>query len=150
MAMSAALELIEAVKAAGGWMRVEGGHLVIRPDSAALPVLANLRQHKQEIIRLLESCPAVSSPDSEEWLGPVRELFVRWLDAACALHQRAFGGVAALQISFCEWLAAQGEAPCDRETFVGLLQELGLLVGEVAGVVMVSGLVLREDFEVYQ
>ena len=146
MAMSAALQLIEAVKAAGGWMRIEDGYLVIRPDSAALPILANLRQHKQEIIRLLESCPGVSSSDSEEWLGPVREFFVRWLDAACVLHPRAFGGVAALQIDFCEWLAAEGEAPCCRATFVWLLEELGLLVGEVAGVVLVSGLVLREDF----
>ncbi len=147
MAVSAALELIETVKAAGGSLRVESGYLVIRPESAALPVLDNLRQHKQEIIRLLEGCPAASSPGSEEWLGPVRELFVRWLDASCALRQRAFGGVSALQIAFCEWLAAHGEAPCCRETFVQLLEELGLLVGEVAGVVLVSGLVLREDFE---
>ena len=147
--MSAALELIETVKAAGCWMRVESGYLVIRPDSAALPFLTDLRQHKQEIIRLLESCLAVSAPDPEEWLGAVREPFVRWLDSTCALHPRAFGGVAALQINFCQWLAAQGEAPCNRETFVQMLEGFGLLVGEVAGVVLVSGMTFRGDLEVY-
>jgi hypothetical protein len=92
---------------------------------------------------------APPASDPEEWLEPVRKPLVRWLDSACALHPRAFGGVAALQINFCEWLAVQGEAPCDRETFVRLLEELGLLVGEVAGVVLVSGLVLKEDLEAY-
>jgi hypothetical protein len=58
--------------------------------------------------------------------------------------------VGCLHIAFCEWEAGRGGVPCNRETFERLLTERGFLVGEVAGVVLVSGLTFREDLEVYQ
>jgi len=53
--MRTAQELIRTVVANGGQLRVEDGWLVIAPEDAATPVLEELRQHKAEIIGLLES-----------------------------------------------------------------------------------------------
>jgi hypothetical protein len=82
---------------------------------------------------------------SVKWRKP----FSRWLDSVCVRSPRCFGGVARLHIAFCEWAVRQGGPPCTRETFEWLLTERGFLVGEVSGVVLVSGLTFREDFEVY-
>jgi hypothetical protein len=79
--------------------------------------------------------------DPEEWRAP----FVQWLDSACMRHPRAFGGVAALHLDYCEWEIAHDGAPCTRETFEQLLRELGFLMGEVEGTALVSGLAFRED-----
>jgi hypothetical protein len=94
------------------------------------------------------NAPSASIPpdDPAEW----REPFVRWLDSACALSPRCFGGVSVLHIAFCEWKFRRGGVPCNRDTFERLLTERGFLVGEVSGVMLVSGLILRTDFEVYQ
>ncbi|HWG21430.1 MAG TPA: hypothetical protein VG225_12940 [Terracidiphilus sp.] len=81
--------------------------------------------------------------DPAEWRKP----FVQWLDSACVLSSRCFGGVGCLHIAFCEWEAGRGGVPCNRKTFERLLSELGFLIGEVRGVMLVSGLILREDFE---
>ena len=89
---------------------------------------------------------SIPPADPAEW----REPFVRWLDSACVLSPRCFGGVGCLHIAFCEWESGRGGVPCNRETFELLLTELGFLVGEVAGMVLVSGLTFREDFEAYQ
>jgi hypothetical protein len=140
--MSAAVELIQTVKANGGQIRVEDGWLVVAPEEAAAPMIEELRQHKAEIISLLDSA-SIPPHDPAEWQEP----FVRWLDSACVLSPRCFGGVACLHIAFCEWESGRGEVPCTRDTFERLLRELGFLVGEVAGLVLVSGLILREDFE---
>jgi hypothetical protein len=48
------------------------------------------------------------------------------------------------------WEVQRGGVPSTRDTFERLLTERGFLIGEVAGVVLVSGLIFREDFEVYQ
>lgn len=83
-------------------------------------------------------------------LAKLREPFSRWLDSVCVRSPRCFSGVACLHIAFCEWVAERGGIPCDRETFERLLTELGILVGEVSGVVLVSGLTFREDLESYK
>lgn len=82
-----------------------------------------------------------SRSDPEEWRAP----FVQWVDSACALHPRCFGGIACLHLAFCEWEIARDEVPCNRQIFEQLLTELGFLMGEVGGAVLVSGLILRED-----
>jgi hypothetical protein len=46
----AALSLIRAVEARGGILFIDGQDLVIRPKSAAAPLLEDLRQHKAEIM----------------------------------------------------------------------------------------------------
>jgi hypothetical protein len=140
--MSAALELIRAVEANGGRIRVEDGWLVIAPEDAAAPVMEELRQHKAEIIGLLESA-SIPPDDPAEWRKP----FAKWLNSACVCNPRCFGGVGCLHIAFCEWEAGRDGVPCNRDTFELLLKELGFLMGEVAGVVLVSGLTFREDAE---
>ena len=140
--MSAALELIRTVEANGGQLRVEDGWLVIAPEDAATPVLEELRQHKAEIIGLLESA-SIPPHDPAEWQEP----FVRWLNSACVSNPRCFGGVGSLHIAFSEWEAGRDGVPCNRDTFELLLKDLGFLMGEVAGVVLVSGLTFREDAE---
>jgi len=107
----------------------------------ALPACSNLPASQR--IAEPDSIPPV---DPAEW----REPFLRWLESACVLSPRCFGGVAALHIAFCEWESGRGGVPCNRDTFERLLTERGFLVGEVAGVVLASGLTFREDFEVYQ
>jgi hypothetical protein len=141
--MSAALVLVETVKANGGLMRVEGDSLVIAPDSAALLLMDELLQHKEEIIRLLQSSLRIPADDPDSWRGP----FARWINSACIFHQRAFGGVAALHLAYCEWEIEHGGVPYNRETFVLLLEECGLLIGEVDGLLLVSGLTFRNDLE---
>jgi hypothetical protein len=70
---------------------------------------------------------------------------VEWLDSQCALHQRAFGGLVGLHLAFCEWEQARVGVPCTRETFARLLAELGFLMGEIEGTLLVSGLIIKED-----
>jgi hypothetical protein len=57
--MSAALELIQVVEAAGGRFKVDGDQIKIFPKGVADPLLEELRQHKQEIIELLSQRPKV-------------------------------------------------------------------------------------------
>ncbi len=83
--------------------------------------------------------------DPEAWRAP----FVAWLDSQCALHQRAFGGLVCLHLAFCEWEQTRGGVPCTRETFAALLAELGFLIGEVKGTLLVSGLILKDDAAAY-
>ena len=139
--MSTALELIQTVRANGGRMRVDGDSLVIAPDSAALPIVDELRQRKEEIIRLLENRPAFPAADPEEWRAP----FDEWLNSDCALHPRAFGGVTALHLAYCEWESTRNGVPCSRETFAALLAETGFLMGEIEGTLLVSGLIFKGD-----
>jgi hypothetical protein len=140
--MSAASELIRAVEANGGRMRVEDGWLVIAPEGAAAPLMEELRQHKAEIIGLLQS--AGIPPDAPaDWRKP----FAKWLDSTCVRSPRCFGGVSCLHLAFCEWEAGRGGTLCSRDTFELLLKELGFLIGEVDGVVLASGLTFREDAE---
>lgn len=140
--MSAALELIQAVEANGGQIRVEDGCLVIAPAEAAAPVLDSLRQHKGEIIGLLQS-RRIPPDDPAEW----REPFARWLEATCVRELRCSGGVSCLHIAFCEWAIAHDDVPCKRLTFECLLRESGFLIDESVGVVLVSGLTFRGDPE---
>jgi hypothetical protein len=53
--------------------------------------------------------------------------------------------VAALHLAYCEWEIAQNGVPCAGETFERLLGELGFLIGEVEGTMLVSGLIFRDD-----
>jgi hypothetical protein len=93
-----------------------------------------------------EATEGMSSHSPDAW----REDFTRWLESACTGSPRCFGGVRCLHIAFCEWEVQRGGIPSTRDTFERLLTERGFLIGEVAGVVLVSGLIFREDFEVYQ
>jgi hypothetical protein len=104
----------------------------------ALPTLA--------ISKTFNSSDSVLPHDPAEWRKP----FARWLDCACVRSLRCFGGVGCLHIAYCEWEVGQGGVPCTRETFERLLTERGFLMGEVAGVVLVSGVAFRSDLETYQ
>lgn len=110
------------------------------------PVLSVLSVPSLPVSEINDRADCISPHDPAKW----REPFARWLDSACVRSPRCFGGVACLHIAFCEWEAGRGGIPCNRETFERLLEELGFLIGEVAGVVLVSGLTFREDFEAYQ
>ena len=73
------------------------------------------------------------------------EDFHRWALQRCIWHDRCFGGVASLHDDFCGWAIARNEVPCRREAFEWLLRHAGMFV--VDG--LVSGLILRQDFEAY-
>jgi hypothetical protein len=136
--MSAALELIRTVEANGGQLRVDGEYLVIAPGDAAAPVMEGLREHKAEIIGLLESV-SIPPHDPFEWA----EDFHKWALARCLYRARDFGGMVALHRDFCKWEIAHDEVPCTHETFEHLVQGLGFLIADG----MVSGLIFRADFE---
>jgi hypothetical protein len=150
--MSVALELIQTVKANGGRMRVDGDSLVIAPDSAALPIVAQLREHKGEIIRLLEGCPADSShdPSASEYFPPMapdawQEDFIRWAGVRCVLREEHddSAGIGALLVDFAEWCAARNAVPARRDTFERLLQDAGFPLKDG----LACGLVLKVDLE---
>lgn len=119
-----------------------------------------LHSRRERLRKSLElpNLTCVMSKDSRSELGRIpshdpaerRKRFARWLDSACVRSPRCFGGVSCLHIAFCEWEVQQGGIPSTRDTFELLLTEQGFLIGDVAGVVLVSGLIFREDFEVYQ
>ena len=83
----------------------------------------------------------------EHDLDAQRGSFFAWMNVACAFHARVFGGVPKLHLAYCEWEYAGGGVPCNRETFVCLLEEAGFLVGNIGGVLLVSGLTFRDDIE---
>lgn len=87
------------------------------------------------------ACPAVPAQDPEAWRAP----FVDWLDSQCMQHQRAFGGLVIMHVAFCEWDQARCGVPCTRDTFAALLADMGYLIGEIEGTLLVSGLILKED-----
>jgi hypothetical protein len=138
--MSAAAELIEAVKANGGQLRVEDGYLVIAPKEAAAPVLEDLRRHKAEIIGLLShaDAPRVDA-------GPWGEDFKRWARERCAARKRHSdaGGIGYLLLDFAQWATRNNSIPCDRKTFEALLTDSGFRC--VDGLAL--GLVLRDDLQ---
>ncbi len=88
--------------------------------------------------------PASGPPcDPAEW----RRSFARWLDSECVRSPRCFGGVVPLHIAYCEWEVRHDGVPCTRETFEQLLAEQGFRVSDLNGVVLVSGMTFREDYE---
>lgn len=72
-----------------------------------------------------------------------RESVVQWLESACVRHPRCFSGVISLHRAYCDWELSHEDVPCPRETFHRLLQDSGFIVINN----LVSGLILREDFE---
>ena len=71
-----------------------------------------------------------------------------WLDEHCVLSSRCFAGLSCLHLDFCEWMIARNEVPCTRTMFEAFLAELSFLFAEVDGTSLVSGLILRTDFEI--
>lgn len=143
-----AIELITAVEANGGHIRVDGPDLAIKPRSAAAPVLEELRQNKAAIIDLLHGREA-------ERDDRLRESFVAWFDSqiwldmqAIALHRppRWAAGVAALHRDCGGWMQEHiRAAPPTAVEFVAMLQELSCDIQVIHGEQMVANVCLRED-----
>jgi hypothetical protein len=68
-----------------------------------------------------------------------------WLNENCVRHPRISGGVAVMLRHMNTWLRKQRQEQCDLDEFVALLKGERLPVVEVAGVLLVSGLGLKED-----
>ena len=107
------------------------------------PILSVLSVTTLSVSKTFAPMDPIPPCDPAEWRKP----FAKWLESACVCNPRCFGGVGCLHIAFCEWEAGRDGVPCNRDTFELLLKELGFLRGEVAGVVLVSGLTFREDAE---
>lgn len=93
------------------------------------------RAHSQ----IIEKRPGITRPDPDAWREPVAE----WLESECVRHWRCHSSVTSLHQAYCAWDVSRGFPPCNRETFVELLEESGFLI--VDG--LVSGLVLRADLD---
>ena len=119
-------------------LKLPEGNTNIRECASAPPV--RVRTDSSVTHGVADGLPPA---DPAEW----REPFVRWLDSACVLHPRVFGGVAALHSAYSDWEIRQGGVPCAPQTFERLLGELGFLMGEIEGTVLVAGLALSEDAE---
>jgi len=135
--MSTPIELIQAVEARGGRLSVEDEYLVIDPRKAGEPLMEELRRHKAEIITVILERAAL------RWRNP----FEQWLRLECALRPRDFGGLNCLHRSFSAWAGEQDGATCSRDVFERLLKEHDFVFAGVCGVVLVAGLMLREDVE---
>ena len=139
--MSAALELIRAVEANGGQLRVDGEYLVIAPKDAAEPLIDELRQHKSEIIDLLQKRPdAAESPQDDGW--------GIWLLERCVFRDRWWGGTGALHLDLARWcMAHKRPIPASRRAFVAALQTEGF---QVTSDGLVYGLILKSDLEAHE
>jgi hypothetical protein len=145
--MSTAMEIVQAVEANGGRLTVEGEWLVVYPREVGKTLGEELRQHKAEIIGLLESAP-MSAPltpepiqDPAKWRDP----FSRWIVSACVGHWRLHGGVGRLHVAFCESEVGRGAVPCSRADFEALLREQGWEIEQPLA--LVNGLMLRVDVD---
>jgi hypothetical protein len=107
------------------------------------PILSVLSVPTLRVSKTFGDMGPIPPCDPTEWRKP----FAEWLESACVLNPRCFGGVSSQHNAFCEWEAGRGGVPCNRDTFELLLKESGFLVGEVAGLMLVSGLTFREDAE---
>jgi len=142
--MSAALQLIESIQAAGGTIRAEAGWLYVSPQPVAAHFLEPLRQYKTALLTLLQEQPTVD-PSSMEYQDPDA-----WADdvAAWALERCVSrdarddsGGIVVLLADCADWCEAKGAVPPTREILFALLQNAGFCC---AGG-YVSGLVLKAD-----
>lgn len=135
--MSFAVDLIRAVEANGGRFRIDGEWLVVVPKAAATPVREDLRRHKTEIIRLLQSRIA-QSPEAQLNAG-----WGEWLLAECIFRDHWWGRVGALHLSLARWCVNSGQPmPVSRRSFEDALLQEGFLVTSDS---LVYGLVLKED-----
>ncbi len=138
--MSTPLELVQIVEQSGGRFKIDGDRLGINPKTAAAPVLEELRKHKQAIIGLiLERGAAI-------WRRP----FEQWLLSACIQRPRDFGGFNVMLIDFNLWAGLQGGSACSPDLLSWLLAERDYVIGTVHGVELVSGLLLKEDWQAHQ
>jgi len=139
------MEIVRAVEANGGRLTVEGGWLVVYPREVGKTLGEELRQHKAEIIGLLESAQTTPSPDCEPNPAEWRTAFARWIASACVGHWRLHGGVGRLHVAFCESEVGRGAVPCSRADFEALLREQGWEIEQPLA--LVNGLMLRVDVD---
>jgi hypothetical protein len=139
--MSAALDLIRTVEANGGRLRVDGEYLVIAPKDAAEPLIDQLRQHKSEIIDLLQKRPDATESAQDDGWGI-------WLLERCVFVDRWWGGTGALHLDFASWCIAHSRPiPASRRAFVAVLQSEGF---QVTSDGLVYGLILKADLEAHE
>jgi hypothetical protein len=138
-----AMELIQRIEAAGGRFAVEGEELVIRPGDPAMPLVAELRLHKAEIIDLIRSRSATPAETPEDDLLPGA-----WLLERCAYRDHCWGGIGALYLDLARWCAEHGRpAPESRQAFRAELQTQGFAVTTDG---LVYGLMLAEDWQAHE
>jgi hypothetical protein len=71
------------------------------------------------------------------------EDFHIWALSQCVYHDRCFGGIRSLHRHFSNWAIAREVDPCTLESFKWLLDNAGFFSADG----MVSGLILKEDFD---
>jgi hypothetical protein len=68
-----------------------------------------------------------------------------WLSQNCVRHSRISGGVVVLLRRMNVWLREQHQSECELSELIVILSERHLPVREVAGVLLVPGLALKQD-----
>jgi hypothetical protein len=140
---ASAFELIRAVEANGGQLRVDGGYLVIAPGRAAALVMEGLRERKPEIVALLQS-----RTEQETEPAPDSDALGLWMLARCVYRDRCWDGLGALHLNHARWCADCGRpVPASRRAFVAAIQAQGF---EVTADGFVYGLILAEDWEAHE
>jgi len=134
--MNTAIELVQAVEANGGRLTVEGEWLVVCPGEAGAPLVEELRQHKPEIIALIQSR---TEPETDcEVLG-------LWMLERCVYRDRCWGGTGVLCLSLARWCAQHGHpTPASRRAFEAALLAAGFSVTTDG---LVYGLTLLDDLD---
>jgi hypothetical protein len=121
-----ATELVLIVEANGGQFVIDGEELVIRPGDAAMPVLEQLRAHKQAIVALLRSRtqPQAGHPEQDS-----EALLSEWMLERCAYRDHSWTLIAALQLDHARWCEDHGRPVCaSRLAFVSALEAEGFTV----------------------
>lgn len=144
--MSAAA-LVRELEAAGGSLRLVGGEVKAMIPPGAATLLPQLREHKAEIVELLESSQPRHSDMAavelvQDEIGRWDYALHVWTQARCAWRERSWGSLSKLYESQVAWAHQTGQpfAP-DAETFMAILMSLGFHVD--GG--MVYGLIFKAD-----
>ena len=130
-------ELVERVAREGVILSVEGGKLRGHPAHKLAPFIAELKQHRADVIVYLTRPKA--TPD--EWA----EVYMAWLSSRCAVDTRFMTNLLPLYRDFAAWCEARNDWPCDRDAFEALLAQSGLVLTAMHGVTLVENLALAAD-----
>jgi hypothetical protein len=143
--MTVAEQLIQQIEGAGGRLSIDGTRLRVEPSRAGAPrpaaeVIEKLKANKRAVIDLL------LARDAELWRGA----FEGWLSTRCIQRQRDFGSFNVLLIDLNLQAGLQGGSACGPGLFSWLLAGRDFLTAEVCGTMLVSGLLLKEDWQAHQ
>lgn len=105
-------QIIQQIEAAGGILAVNGDRIRYELPEQAAPWVDTLRQHRDEVLRVLQVRRDTATRQVSRWLG-----------ARCLRSQRAWAAEKFLYRDYLAWCGCYRQAPCPRRLFGDVLSE---------------------------